>query len=357
MRVALNLEQLLTRPPGGVGRYTAELARLLPGPDPDGAERIEVVPFVARHRRGTVDAALGQFGLTGLEPVSLLLPRPILYDTWNTLAAPPLSLLHRALRDVDLVHAPSLAVPPRAGHAPLIVTVHDAAPLLFPETYPAAWSLVPWSRPRRRGPPRRPRHRTHAGRGGRDRRQLPDPRRADPHRAARRRPRPRGVRRRSRRRARPSGWATSPTCCGSARSSRARTCPCCSRPSPPRRAPGSPSGSWSSGRPGWSGAPKTIAAAAPEPSATGCSSPARIRADRLAALYHGALAVRVPEPPRGIRPARAGGDGPGRARSCARTSRSCARSPATAARYVPADRRGGVDRRARRAPRRRAGPP
>jgi len=137
MRVALNLEQLLTRPPGGVGRYTAELARLLPGTDPDSGERIEVVPFVARHRRGAVDAALGEFGLSGLEPVSLLLPRPILYDTWNTLAAPPLSLLHGELRDVDLVHAPSLAVPPRAGHAPLIVTVHDAAALLFPKTYPA----------------------------------------------------------------------------------------------------------------------------------------------------------------------------------------------------------------------------
>ena len=137
MRVALNLEQLLTRPPGGVGRYTAELARLLPGPDPDGGERIEVVPFVARHRRGSVDAALGMFGLTGIEPVTLLLPRPILYDTWNTLAVPPLSLLHGELRDVDLVHAPSLAVPPRAGHAPLIVTVHDAAALLYPETYPA----------------------------------------------------------------------------------------------------------------------------------------------------------------------------------------------------------------------------
>jgi len=136
MRVALNLEQLLTQPPGGVGRYTAELARLLPGPDPDSGERIEVVPFVARHRRGTIDAALSVFGLVDLEPISLFLPRPVLYDTWNVLAAPPLSLLHRELRDVDVVHAPSLAVPPRAGHAPLIVTVHDAAALLFPETYP-----------------------------------------------------------------------------------------------------------------------------------------------------------------------------------------------------------------------------
>jgi glycosyltransferase involved in cell wall biosynthesis len=135
MRLALNLEQLLHRPPGGIGRYAAELARLLPGPDPDGGERIEVIPFVARHRRSVIHAALGAFGLADLEPVPLLLPRPVLYDAWNIFGAPPLGLLHPALRDVDIVHTPSLAVPPRSG-APLIVTAHDAATLLFPETYP-----------------------------------------------------------------------------------------------------------------------------------------------------------------------------------------------------------------------------
>ncbi len=135
MRLALNIEQLLYRPPGGIGRYTAELARLLPEPDPDGGERIEVVPFVARHRRGDIDAALGAFGLADLEPVSLLVPRPVLYDTWNVLGVPPLGFLHPLLRNVDVVHAPSLAVPPRSG-APLVVTAHDAATLVFPETYP-----------------------------------------------------------------------------------------------------------------------------------------------------------------------------------------------------------------------------
>jgi glycosyltransferase involved in cell wall biosynthesis len=135
MRLALNLEQLLHRPPGGIGRYTAELARLLPGPDPDGGERIEVIPFVARHHRASIDTALGAFGLADLEPVPLLLPRPVLYDTWNVLGVPPLGLLHPALRDVDIVHAPSLAIPPRSG-APLIVTAHDAATLVHPETYP-----------------------------------------------------------------------------------------------------------------------------------------------------------------------------------------------------------------------------
>jgi glycosyltransferase involved in cell wall biosynthesis len=135
MRLALNLEQLLHRPPGGIGRYTAELALLLPGPDPDGGERIEVIPFVARHRWSTIRPALGAFGLADLEPVVLLLPRPALYDSWNVLGQPPLGMLHPELRDLDLVHAPSLAVPPRSG-APLIVTAHDAATLVAPETYP-----------------------------------------------------------------------------------------------------------------------------------------------------------------------------------------------------------------------------
>jgi len=134
MRVALNIEQLVHRPPGGIGRYTAELVRLLPDHD------IDLVPFVARHRRSTVEDALARFELDdprGVEPVRLLLPRPVLYDTWNVAGIPPLGLLHRRLRHLDVVHAPSLAVPPRSRHVPLIVTVHDAAPLVFPDTYPA----------------------------------------------------------------------------------------------------------------------------------------------------------------------------------------------------------------------------
>src|SRR5260370_42158078 len=142
MRLALNIEQLLHRPPGGIGRYTAQLARLLPEPDSDGGERIEVIPFVARHRRGDIDTALGAFGLTDLDPVALLLPRPVLYDTWNVLGVPPLGLLHPALRDVDVIHAPSLAVPPRSG-ARLVVTAHDAASLVAPDTYPRRGRWVP----------------------------------------------------------------------------------------------------------------------------------------------------------------------------------------------------------------------
>ncbi|MGQ0802407.1 MAG: glycosyltransferase family 4 protein [Actinomycetota bacterium] len=136
MRVALNLEQLLQTPAGGVGRYTAELARLLPGlaaGDPDDA--VELVPFVARHRADRVAAALGDVGLDGLDPVVLALPRPVLYDAWHDLGRPGLGAVARRRGPLDVVHAPSVAVPPR-GRYRLVVTVHDAAPLVHPETYP-----------------------------------------------------------------------------------------------------------------------------------------------------------------------------------------------------------------------------
>ncbi len=134
MRVALNLEQLL-QPPGGVGRYTAELARLLPTlRSGDAGDAVTLLPFVAWHRRSRVHTALVEHGLGGLDPAVLPLPRPLLYDAWHLLRRPRLDRSRR-LADADLVHAPSVAVPPRT-RAPLVVTAHDAAPLVFPDTYP-----------------------------------------------------------------------------------------------------------------------------------------------------------------------------------------------------------------------------
>lgn len=127
MRVALNVEQLLYRSPGGVGRYTAQLAKLLPAGGSD-----EVVAFTARHPGPQVAAAVGRFGLEGLEPVVLPLPRAVLYEGWHRVGWPPLPV---ALAGADVVHAPSVAVPPK-GRRPLVVTVHDAAPALYPEAFP-----------------------------------------------------------------------------------------------------------------------------------------------------------------------------------------------------------------------------
>jgi glycosyltransferase involved in cell wall biosynthesis len=125
VRVAVNVEQLLHEAPGGIGRYTAELVRLLP------AQGFDVTPFTARHSRAEVERALRDQGLDGLDPVVLPLPAALLYDAWHVLgiAGPG-----RRVAPVDLVHAPSPAVPP-TGRVPLVVTVHDAAPLVMPEAF------------------------------------------------------------------------------------------------------------------------------------------------------------------------------------------------------------------------------
>jgi glycosyltransferase involved in cell wall biosynthesis len=114
VRVGINLEQLLFRTPGGVGRYTARLATLLPGLFPNDDYR----GFVALHRH------LPELPL----PTTVLaLPRPVLYDAWHLLGRPSAGRF-------NLIHAPSVAVPPKGGGA-LVVTIHDAAPMLFPETF------------------------------------------------------------------------------------------------------------------------------------------------------------------------------------------------------------------------------
>lgn len=125
MRVALNVEQLLYRSPGGVGRYTAQLATLLPANGGD-----EVVAFTARHPRAQVTAAMARFGVPGPPPTILSLPRPVLYEAWHRFGWPSVDV-----GEVDVIHAPSVAVPPRRA-TPLVVTVHDAAAALFPESFP-----------------------------------------------------------------------------------------------------------------------------------------------------------------------------------------------------------------------------
>ncbi|MGH9077006.1 MAG: glycosyltransferase family 4 protein [Acidimicrobiales bacterium] len=128
MRVAVNVEQLLHASPGGIGRYTEKLVGTLGAMYPED----QIVPFSARHRRADLDRT--PLGVKGVDIVPLALPRPVLYDSWRLLGWPAVQLGRRALGHLDVVHAPSLAVPP-AGPAALVVTVHDAAPALFPESF------------------------------------------------------------------------------------------------------------------------------------------------------------------------------------------------------------------------------
>ena len=130
MRVAVNAEQLLYSSPGGIGRYTAQLLTVLPEVFPEDS----VVAFTARHPRTAVGEALASFGVpdtVSSAAAVLRLPRALLYEAWVRFGLAPLP----SLGEAEVVHAPSVAVPPR-GRRPLVVTVHDAAPELYPEAFP-----------------------------------------------------------------------------------------------------------------------------------------------------------------------------------------------------------------------------
>lgn len=129
LRVAVNAEQLLNRSPGGIGRYTAQLLTVLPATCPDG----DMVPLAARHPRSEIVARLDALGVRPGTVASLAVqpwPAPLLYEGWLRWGRPAL----RGVHDLDLVHAPSVAVPPSGGR-PLVVTVHDAGPELFPQAF------------------------------------------------------------------------------------------------------------------------------------------------------------------------------------------------------------------------------
>ena len=107
--------QLLQPVPGGIGRYEIALLRHLPA-----ARRR---PDRVRGRARPPERAPGvSRGSTSDRPTGALR-----YELWHRLRRP------RVRIDADVVHAPSLAIPPVADR-PLVVTVHDVAFLRVPET-------------------------------------------------------------------------------------------------------------------------------------------------------------------------------------------------------------------------------
>ncbi len=116
LRVALHVGQLLQRVPGGIGRYVEGLFGALP------RAGVEVVSFAAGDP--SVHRAAGWPSFTALgHPYA-----PWRYELWHRLRFPPVRI------DADVVHAPSLAVPP-TGRRPLVVTVNDVAFLRYPEMF------------------------------------------------------------------------------------------------------------------------------------------------------------------------------------------------------------------------------
>lgn len=116
MRVALHVGQLRQKVPGGIGRYTEALCREMP------TFGVDLLTFAG----GPVPAREG-ITLPGLTDLGL--PHDgARYELWHRLRRPRLPFA------ADVVHAPSLAIPPRSDSA-LVVTVHDVAFLDHPELF------------------------------------------------------------------------------------------------------------------------------------------------------------------------------------------------------------------------------
>jgi glycosyltransferase involved in cell wall biosynthesis len=116
MRVALHVGQLLQPVPGGIGRYIDGLLGSLPDVG------VELETFAAGAPPADREPALPGYVDLG-RPYT-----PWRYELWHRLRWPPIPV--RA----DVLHAPSLAVPP-ARDRPLVVTVHDLAFLRHPEFF------------------------------------------------------------------------------------------------------------------------------------------------------------------------------------------------------------------------------
>ena len=110
-RVAMTFEQFWHRVPGGTAVAASGMARALIGRD------LDLVGVAARHARPPPAEWMLPIPIEQLP-----LPRPLLYESWHRLRRPKVEV---ATGRVDLVHATTIAIPPRS--VPLVVTMHDLA--------------------------------------------------------------------------------------------------------------------------------------------------------------------------------------------------------------------------------------
>lgn len=121
----MTVEQCWHRVPGGTAVAAIGMARGL-----RTIADVNVVGVAALHRRAPKD------GWAPPVPTRhLLLPRRALYESWHRLRRPR---VQAATGAVDVVHATSIAMPPRS--APLVLTIHDLAFLREPAHF-TRWGL------------------------------------------------------------------------------------------------------------------------------------------------------------------------------------------------------------------------
>ncbi|MHB8781574.1 MAG: glycosyltransferase, partial [Candidatus Geothermincolia bacterium] len=125
MRIGLFADQLLYRLPGGIGTYLRGLLQELPRID-------QADDFVLLHH-----GAAGSISIPGSRFTERRLPgRRAQSLAWHSVGRPR---VERWIGALDLLHAPSLVVPP--SRSPLIVTVHDLCVVKFPELFPRRWRI------------------------------------------------------------------------------------------------------------------------------------------------------------------------------------------------------------------------
>ena len=120
--VAFTLEQCWHRVPGGTAVASLGMAKAI-----RSRGEVELVGVAAAHR----NPAPAEWR-PPIEVRHLPLPRPLLYESWHRLRWPP---VQRATGDVSVIHATTIAMPPRS--APIVMTVHDLAFLREPAHFTA----------------------------------------------------------------------------------------------------------------------------------------------------------------------------------------------------------------------------
>jgi glycosyltransferase involved in cell wall biosynthesis len=122
MHVAYTIEQCWHRVPGGTAVAAIETARAI-------LRRggVDLVGVAARHASPPPPPYVPP-----VEVRHLGLPRAALYESWHYLRRPK---VERATGPVDVIHATTIAMPPRS--APIVLTIHDVAFLHDPALFTA----------------------------------------------------------------------------------------------------------------------------------------------------------------------------------------------------------------------------
>jgi glycosyltransferase involved in cell wall biosynthesis len=131
--IALHVDQLYFRAPGGIGTYVRNLVPALARYEPS----LDLRLF---HARVGSDAPAPERWTREFWVEELAGSIRSLYPRWNLLGRPPLPT---SLQTADVIHATNhAAIPPATGRQQLVVTVHDLAFEHYPSLFPRSWRVL-----------------------------------------------------------------------------------------------------------------------------------------------------------------------------------------------------------------------